>query len=121
MRHLRQVGHIWLSRDVLAERHWKFRVAFRVHGALDNLAEEYAFLLDVRNFYADNRLSGHRREYPHGVHPHGEGYVVREVRNLVDLYAGRGFEFVGCDDRAGPAFRNVALDLEVQEVFLQNV
>ena len=75
--------------------------------------------LFVWDLNADDALARNGRDDPYGSGLHGERQVVCEVCDLSDLYAGRGFEFVHGDDRAGAYLQDLTRAVEVVKFFLK--
>ena len=99
VRHRRQIGHVRLAVDGLAERERQLRGRALVGVGLEQLAQRDLLAVAVRDLDADGRLAGDAIDQ-HRLGLHRQAQVVGEAGDLAVLHAGVGLELEGRDDRA---------------------
>ncbi|MNX97473.1 hypothetical protein D3C86_1298410 [compost metagenome] len=114
MRHLGKIGDDGFTADGLAERHGELRLAVFEIAAADQFAQEHGFARLVRQFYADGVATGNDGDTG-GNRAHGAGDVISKTDDARGFDAGRRFQFVKRDDRAGADMDDFALDPEILE------
>ena len=99
VRHRREVRHVRLAVNGLAEREGQLRRRARVGVGLEQLAQRDRFAIRIRNLDADGRLAGNAIDQ-HRLGLHRQAQVVGEAGDLRVLHAGVGLELERRDDRA---------------------
>ena len=115
VRHLGQVGGDEMALHVLADAgEHGVRVIHRLVGA-QHVAEVDDLAVIVRDFDADRRFSGDRREDAHIGAGHRVGDVALQVRDLLDLDARAELDLVLGDGRAAQEADDFRVDVELLE------
>ena len=116
MRHRRQIRHVRLAVDGLAERERQLRGRAAVALAFEQLAQRNLFAVPVRDLDADRRLAGDAVDEDR-LGLHGEAQVVGQPGDLRVLHAGVGFELERGDDRTRMNLDDRALRPQIRGTF----
>ena len=106
--HLGKVGHDGIAANVLAQGQGQAQVAVAKVTRGQNFAQDHLFAGDVRQFNANHRAAGNGRDAGR-QRRHGPGDIVGKADHAAGLQAGRGFQFIHCDNWAGADRDDLAL------------
>ena len=101
VRHLRQINHQWVARNVLAQEHRDVHPVRLVAGFFDHVADADDLPRLVGHLDADGVLARDRCDDPHAGHPQPDRDVVGQPRDLRQPQAGLQLDLILGDHRAG--------------------
>ena len=120
MRHAREVGHIGLAADGLAQRQRQQMALLVVFGAGQEVAQVDRLALGVGQFDA-NGVAALDHADAAGARRHRAGDVVGQGHDAAMLHAGRGHQFVQGDHGAGADLVDLAAHAELLQHALQHL
>ena len=118
--HARQIGHIGLAADGLAQRQRQQMPRLGVFGRGQQVAEIDGLAFLVGQFDADGVAALNHAD-PASAGGHGAGDVVGQAHHAGVLHAGGGSQFIEGDHRAGADLVDNALDPELGQHALQHL
>jgi hypothetical protein len=118
--HLGQVARLGMAEDVLAESDGQLGFAGAELLGEHDVLEMNQLSPVVGDFDADHGFSGDGTDDPHGDGAHGQGQVVGEVDDAVDLDTRRRLELVHGDNRAGVHLCDLSGHAEIGELSFQD-
>ena len=120
VRRLRQVGHLDVAGDVLAQ-HYRHAGAVRLEGlALHDFLEGHDGPLLVRHLDADGVLAGNGRHDAHAGGGQPQGDIVAQVGDFREAHARRRQYLEHGDNRPLADAGNLGLDVELGQGFLEH-
>src|SRR5450830_543271 len=117
--HLGQVGYHRLAGNILAQRNRQAGHAIVVDLGAQDFRQAHDLALGVWQLQSHVILAGYSFHYAYRRQRQGTGQVARQSHDLATLYAGRRFNFITRDHRAGVSGHYLGIHAKVRQ-FLFN-
>ena len=117
--HLRQIGHHWIAANIVTQRQGQGRRRVLEHPGVQHLTEPDHFPLFVRYFDPHYRLARNHLNHANTEDRQGTGKILRQIGNLADLDAGRGFYLKPGNNRPWVNLDHFHGNAEIREFFFQ--